>query len=118
MATPDPETTKNIVENGPFVASNLIPTIWMAVIAASGGFMGFYGKYKAGKVRAFNLTELIGEVVVSVAVGLVTFWICKGFEVNEWLTAAGVAISGHMGARAIFLLENTIEKKANTWSKS
>lgn len=118
MASPDPETIKTIAENGPFAAKNLIPTIWMAVIAASGGFMGFWGKYKAGKVRAFNVTELIGEVVVSVAVGLITYWICKGFEVNEWLTAAGVAISGHMGARAIFLLENTIEKKADKWSQS
>jgi hypothetical protein len=118
MASPEVEMAKVAAEQGPFTVQNIIPTLWMALISAAGGFMGFYGKYKAGKVRAFNITELIGEVFVSVSVGLVTYWICKGFQVNEWLTAAGVAISGHMGARAIFLLENTIEKKADTWSKS
>lgn len=118
MAAPETEMAKAIIENGPFTMKNLVPTLWMTVVAAAGGFFSFYGKYKAGKVRAFNVTELIGEVVVSVAVGLVTFWICKGFGVNEWLTAAGVALSGHMGTRAIFLIEQTIEKKADTWSKS
>jgi len=118
MATPETEMAKVIIENGPFTMKNLVPTFWMASVAAAGGFFSFYGKYKAGKVRAFNFMELIGEVFVSVAVGLVTFWICRGFEVNEWLTAAGVALSGHMGTRAIFLVEQTLEKKAETWSKS
>ena len=118
MATPEAEMAKVIIENGPFTAKNLIPTFWMAGVAALSGLISFYGKYKSGRVRAFNLTELIGEIVVSVSVGLLTFWICRGFEVNEWLTAAGVAFSGHMGARAIFLLEQTLEKKADTWSKS
>ena len=118
MATPETEIAKVAVESGPFTIQNLIPTLWMAAIGAAGGLMSFYGKVQTGKVRAFNLTELVGEIVVSALVGLITFWICKGFNVNEWLTAAGVAISGHMGARAIFLLEQSLEKKADTWSKS
>lgn len=93
----------------PFSAKNIIPTIWMAAVAAIGGWVSFHQKVKAGSARYVNFTELIGELVVSAAVGTVTYWICKGFAVNEWLTAAGVAISGHMGARAIFLAEKTVE---------
>lgn len=118
MATPEAEMAKAIVENGPFTMKNLIPTLWMVGVAATGGFFSFYAKYKAGKVRAFNITELVGEILVSVAAGVLTFWICRGFDVNPWLTAAGCGVAGHMGTRAIFLIEQTIEKKAESWSKS
>lgn len=96
----------------PFSLKNLVPTLWMIAIAALGGLVSFHQKVKSGHARAVNFAELVGEVFVSAAVGLVTFWICKGFHVNEWLTAAGVAISGHMGARALFLAEKTVEEMA------
>lgn len=105
------------MDPGPFDWKNLIPTIWMLLVAGAGGAVSWYGKVKAGHARAFNLTELIGEMLVSAFVGVVTYWICKGFGVSEWLTAAGVAISGHMGARAIFILERAIEKKVETMAE-
>lgn len=77
----------------------------------SRGMANFYQKVKSGKSRAFNVMELCGEIIVSAFVGLVTFWICKGYNVNEWLTAAAVAVTGHMGSRAIFLAEQWIETK-------
>lgn len=95
----------------PFQWSNAIPTLWMVAVAALGGVANFYQKVKMGKSRAFNIRELLWEVLVSAFVGLVTFWICKGYGVNEWLTAAAVAITGHMGSRAIFIAEQWIETK-------
>lgn len=97
---------------GPFDPKNIVPTLWMAAIAAAGGWVNFQQKVKAGHARAFNFAELAGELFISASVGIVTYWICKGFGVNEWLTAAGVAVSGHMGARAIFLAEKTVEQIA------
>lgn len=113
MPAPDPEIAKQVVEAaaGPFEWRNFVPTLWMALISGIGGFVSWYGKIRDGNARPFNIIELVGEVVVSTAVGLVTFWICRGFGVNDWLTAAGVAISGHMGARAIFLAEKALERK-------
>jgi len=102
---------------GPFEWSNVIPTLWMLLIACAGGFVSFYGKVKAGQSTAFNIVELIGEIFVSAAVGLVTYWVCKGIGVNEWLTAAAVAVSGHMGTRGIALLEKALQKKAEVWSE-
>lgn len=106
-----PEEAKTAAEQGPFVASNVVPTLWMTAVALAGGFVSFYQKVKTGRVRAFNLTELVGEMVTSAVVGVVTFWVCRAFGVNEYLTAAGVAITGHMGARAIFLAEQWLERK-------
>lgn len=112
MPTPEVEAVKGAIEaTDPFSLKSLIPTLWMVAIAALGGVANFYQKVKTGKARAFNVMELIGEVLVSAFVGLVTFWICKGYGVNEWLTAASVAITGHMGSRAIFIAEQYLENK-------
>ena len=108
MAAPETEAAKQLAEHGPFVWSNLVPSLWMMLIAMAGGYVSFRRKMASGAARGFNITELIGEMVTSAFVGLATFWICRGFDVNPWLTAAGVAISGHMGARAIFLAEQKL----------
>ena len=102
-----------VKDSGPFSAKNLVPTLWMVAIAMIGGAVNFYQKVKAGKARSINFTELIGEMVTSAFAGLICFWICKSYGVNEYLTAAGVAISGHMAARAIFLMEQLVEDRAN-----
>jgi hypothetical protein len=114
--TPEVEIAKTVVENGPFTVKNLVPTLWMAAIAMVGGYVNFRQKMQQGNARGWNFTELIGEMAVSAFVGVLTFWLCRGFEVNEWLTAAGVAISGHLGARGIFILEKAVEKRIDTWS--
>ena len=108
MAAPEVEVAKQVTEQGPFVWSNLIPSLWMMLIAMAGGYVSFRRKMASGAARGVNITEFIGEMVTSAFVGLATFWICRGFDVNPWLTAAGVAISGHMGARAIFLAEQKL----------
>lgn len=110
---PTPDIAKTVAESGPFTISNLVPTLWMAAIAAAGGYVNFRQKMRAGNARAWNFTEFIGEMVVSAFVGVLTFWLCNGFGVNQWLTAAGVAIAGHMGARFIFLAEKAAEDIAN-----
>lgn len=99
-------------DEGPFAAKNLIPTLWMACVAAAGALLSFHQKVRLKKARWINVTELIGEIIVSAIVGIVTFWILRGYGINEWLTAGGVAITGHMGSRAIFLAEQFLEKKA------
>ena len=108
MAAPEVEVAKQVTEQGPFVWSNLIPSLWMMLIAMAGGYVSFRRKMASGAARGANITEFIGEMVTSAFVGLATFWVCRGFDVNPWLTAAGVAISGHMGARAIFLAEQKL----------
>ena len=106
------DVAKTVAENGPFVAKNIIPTLWMVGVAVLGGVVSFYQKVRAGRARPMNITELLGEIVTSAFAGLITYWICRFYGVNEYLMAAGVAISGHMGARAIFIAEQWIESRA------
>lgn len=88
----------------------LITYVWVLGLASLGGIVSFMRKLKAGNVRAFNLMEFIGEIVTSAFVGVITFYLCEAANMSQVLTAAFVGISGHMGSRAIFMLEKKLEK--------
>ena len=98
-------------EFAPFASSQAIPLLWVMAIATLGGVVSFIRKYRDGTVRAFNIIELFGEVVVSIFVGLVTYWLCRAYSIGEWETAAAIAVSSHMGTRAVFTFEKWLEIK-------
>ncbi len=73
--------------------------------------MSFWRKRKDGLARPFNFTELVGEIVTSGFVGVLTFWLCEFSSISPLLTAAFVGVSGHMGSRAIFSIEQMMERR-------
>lgn len=89
----------------------LITYLWVTGLAAWGGLVSFYRKVKTGKVRAFNIVELIGELATSAFAGLITFWLCEAAGFQPLVSAALVGISGHMGGRAIFQFEAWAESR-------
>ncbi len=84
---------------------------WVMALASWGGIVNFLRKRKDGLVRPFNFTELVGEIFTSAFVGVLTFWLCEWSVIPPLMTAALVGISGHMGSRAIFGLEQIFETK-------
>jgi hypothetical protein len=84
---------------------------WVMAWAGAGGFVSFYQKMKRGDVRAFNIVELVGELVTSAFVGILTFWICEAYQVPQLLEAVAISVSGHMGTRVIFMIEQWATKK-------
>jgi hypothetical protein len=100
-------------DRGPFDPALFATYGWVLGIAMLGGAAQFYRKVKAGQARAFNLAELIGELVTSAIAGLITFWLCRWAGVNDWAMCAMSAIAGHMGSRALFLLEQVFERWLN-----
>lgn len=68
-------------------------------------------KLRRGHVRAFNFAEFIGELSASAFAGVTTFYLCQWSGFSPVLTAALVGISGHMGSRAIFMMEKFFESK-------
>lgn len=97
-------------DRGPFDPALLATYLWVVGISVLGGVASFYVKVKRGQARAFNLAELVGEIVTSAVAGLITFWLCTSASLSPWLTAAFVGIAGHMGSRALFLLEKVLER--------
>jgi NhaP-type Na+/H+ and K+/H+ antiporter len=107
-----PSPTQTAPDAGPLASSNLTATVIMVLIAVMGGIANFWQKLQTGKVRIFNLAEFLGEIFISGVAGLLAYWLFKGMGLNEYLTAAGVGIVGHMGSRAIFIAENWLEQRA------
>ena len=95
----------------------LLTYLWVTGLAALGGFVNFARKVSRGQARAFNFTELIGELVTSGFAGLLTFWLCEWSGVAPLLSAVLIGISGHMGSRAIFKLEKFAEGKIQEFPK-
>lgn len=82
---------------------------WVFALALLGGVASYTQKVKAG-ISRFNLTELIGDLVTSGFVGLLTFYFCESSAIDGPLQAVFVGISGHMGSRAIFMLEQRLTR--------
>lgn len=86
---------------------------WVIGLSTWAGIVSFLRKMRAGEVKIFNITQFIGEIVTSGFVGVMTFFLCEYAGFSQLLTAALVGISGHMGSRAIMLMESLAEQKIN-----
>ena len=93
-----------------------MPTAIMFGVAMLGGFVAFYRKWKDGSSRIFNITELIGEMVVAGICGVVAYWGFIGLGTNPYLAASGCAVAGHMGSRAMFMAEKMLESAVYKWT--
>jgi hypothetical protein len=90
---------------------SLLTYAWVLLLAILGGVVNFMRKLQVGSVRVFNFVEFLGELVTSAFAGVITFWLCENAGFPPLMTAAFVGISGHMGSRTIFMLENWLKRK-------
>lgn len=81
-------------------------------IAIMGGAVRWYIAVKKGEIALWSLSALIGEMMVSAFIGLLTFWICESMNLNPLLTPAVVGMCGHLGARGLVWLESAGKKFA------
>ncbi|CAB4202313.1 LydA-like holin [uncultured Caudovirales phage] len=94
-----------------FLDYSFITIFWVSGLAIMGGIANYAKKVNDKIIKRFSLFELIGEVFISGFVGIITFLLCESAHIDLKLTAALVGISGHMGSRAIFLIEQVVNKK-------
>jgi len=84
---------------------------FLLAVALLGGLVSWYAKVRSGTVRAWHISTLVGELATSAFAGLVAFWLCTAATVPPMVTAALVGVAGHMGTRAIVLLEHWAERR-------
>ena len=84
---------------------------WVFALACLGGATSFAAKVRTGAARWFNLTEMLGELFTSAFAGIVTFYLCEAAQFHGLMTAALVGVAGHMGSRAIFIMERFFEQR-------
>lgn len=83
---------------------------WVLILSVWGGLINYCQKYRAGIVSRYKITELIGDISASGFSGVLTFYLCEWAQLNQVLSAFFIGLSGHMGARSLFLFESIIEK--------
>ena len=86
-------------------AGQVFAWAWLLAIALWGGTANYITRIKKTGAR-FSIIELIGEWSVSGFAGLITALVGAEAGWSFYFTAAAAGVSGHMGGRAIGLLEN------------
>jgi len=94
---------------------DMLTYAWVFVLSVWGGIAGYIRKLKTGVLQRFSLSEIVGDVVVSGFVGVLTFFICESAKFPQLISAAIIGISAHMGSRAIFMLENGMDRLFQRW---
>lgn len=83
----------------------------MLGLAIFGGLASWVNKVRTGTVAIHNLPALVGELTIAAFAGLMTFFLCEYMAFAPILTATMVGMSGHMGGRAVTILEGVLERK-------
>ncbi len=93
--------------------SNILAYIWVFFLSSMGGIANYVRKVKMKIVERVSIVELIGELFISAFSGLITYFLCVSAGIDEFLMAALVGVSGHMGSRVIFIFEELFKQKFN-----
>jgi hypothetical protein len=99
-------------QNGPFSAQEVVPVLWVFAVSLLGGLASWVRKVRSGQSSVFNFMELVGELATAALVGLITYWACKAFALNQYATAAIIGVCSHMGTRLVMILEFWVKSRA------
>lgn len=97
--------------HGGFDLDAMLSWFFLILLSLWAGWASFVRKMRAGHARAWNITELIGELVISGFTGVVTAHLCDYIHAPMPLKYALVGIMAHMGSRALFKLESIANTK-------
>jgi len=96
MEEKDPSAASFVIEQ----LKLAMPYITTILLATFGGIVNHITTMRKKKA-AFKVRELAFDIIVSTFAGLITFYFCEAASIDGPLSAALIAISGHMGTRAI-----------------
>lgn len=83
--------------------------LWVVLISGWGGLVRFMNSMRGSKetIREALLT-LASGLITSTFVGVLTFWLCELANFKPLSTAVCVAVTGHMGAEALRLIQSGV----------
>lgn len=91
-----PITASEVANSAP----HIWPYVWTVLLSAWGGLVNYIDEVEKMK-KPFNWRELTFDLVTSSFAGLLTFLFCQAASIHGPMAAVLIAISGHMGTRAI-----------------
>ena len=103
----------NHTPNGGLDVDTALSWLFLILLSLWGGWASFVRKMREGHARAWNITELVGELVISGFTGIVTAHLCDAAGAPGALKYALVGIAAHMGSRALVRFESVLNAKLN-----
>lgn len=88
----------------------LITYAWVALLSLWGGAASYIRRVRLMDKPRYSAVEFIGEIVISIGVGLITFFLCEWANIDSMLSAAFIAVTSHMGSRALLVGEQVLER--------
>lgn len=79
--------------------------VWVIILSLLGGMVNFANRVQKRQTTWRDFAGLFAELITSVFVGVVTYYVCEWQGFAPLLTAALVGVTAHMGTRAIFQWE-------------
>lgn len=104
-STPPPETGYDLTA--------ILTWVWIIGLSALGGIVSFAQKIRTGHARAWNFTELVGEIATSGLAGIITANLADSINAPASLKYALVGIVAHMGSRGLLKLESIANTRFN-----
>ncbi len=98
-----------------FLSKHYFVVAWVSILSLFGGLSSYIRKVRDGKIERFSIAELVGDIFISFFLGVVTYLICHGSGVDEYITAGLVGISSHLGTRGLIMLEDFLPKIAKKY---
>ena len=89
-------------------AKDLGPWVSTMALSAWGGLVQYAQRLRGGE--AFAWRSLLIDMVISSFAGILTWLLCEAAQVTGPMAAVLIAVSGHMGARAIASMEALRER--------
>ncbi len=81
--------------------------LWIFCLAVWGGTASYIARVRKMGLP-FSFIELVGEWTISGFAGVMTGYLCFAAGFPDYVTMAFAGVAGHMGGRAISLLEDRI----------
>ncbi|AUY11154.1 hypothetical protein C3F36_17850 [Aeromonas sp. ASNIH2] len=84
---------------------------WMFILAIWGGTVSYLSRLKQNRELAFSFAEWIGEMAISGFAGLLMAYVAMELQASWYVAAVSAGIGGHMGGRALFLMELALRRR-------
>lgn len=88
----------------------VITYLWVVLLSLWGGSASYIRRVRSMEIPRYSFVEFIGEVVIAAGVGILTFFLCEWGNIDQMLSAVFIAITAHMGSRALLIAEQVLER--------
>jgi phosphotransferase system glucose/maltose/N-acetylglucosamine-specific IIC component len=90
---------------------NYLEVMINIVLASFGGFVKRLSEMEKKPGQKVSLSYYIIGSIISMFVGVVVYFICKNFDLSQFLTAGLTALSGYIGSPALDLLSDLLKRR-------